>query len=161
MHKFEIIWINHLKSIEQMGCLHMCIWFHCDSMMQTFVNVIDNNLLIFAGDEKLSSTVLLIESMDRHKGGTYICTANNGVGQPASTQVVLHVLCKYHHSLLTSSRNVSCTAEAIWCFRRSIILQGMHDAVIRVKLHLYSWNIIPDHIDVFLFSVFICLYVLR
>lgn len=46
------------------------------------------------GDEKLSSPVLLIESMDRHKGGTYICTANNGVGQPASTQVVLHVLCK-------------------------------------------------------------------
>lgn len=51
-------------------------------------------VFIFAGDEKLSSPVLLIESMDRHKGGTYICTANNGVGQPASTQVVLHVLCK-------------------------------------------------------------------
>ncbi|XP_031632888.1 limbic system-associated membrane protein isoform X2 [Contarinia nasturtii] len=44
------------------------------------------------GDEKLSSSVLLIENMDRHKGGTYICTANNGVGQAASAQVVLHVL---------------------------------------------------------------------
>lgn len=33
--------------------------------------------------------------MDRHKGGTYICTANNGVGQTASSQIALHVLCKW------------------------------------------------------------------
>ncbi|EDW38840.1 GL20559 [Drosophila persimilis] len=49
----------------------------------------------FAGEEKLHSHVLSIENVDRHKGGVYICTANNRVGQPASSQVVLHVLCKY------------------------------------------------------------------
>lgn len=38
--------------------------------------------------------MLTIESMDRHKGGTYVCSANNGVGKPASSQVILHVLCK-------------------------------------------------------------------
>lgn len=54
----------------------------------------------FVGDAKLSSPVLLIDGMDRHKGGTYICTANNGVGQSASTQVVLHVLCKYNAFLM-------------------------------------------------------------
>ncbi|KAM8701531.1 hypothetical protein ACLKA7_007762 [Drosophila subpalustris] len=43
-------------------------------------------------EEKLHSHVLSIENVDRHKGGVYICTANNGVGQPASSQVVLHVL---------------------------------------------------------------------
>lgn len=38
---------------------------------------------------------MTIDSMDRHKGGTYICSANNGVGNTASTQVNLHVLCEY------------------------------------------------------------------
>lgn len=46
------------------------------------------------GDEKLTSHIMTIDSMDRHKGGTYICSANNGVGQAASTQVNLHVLCE-------------------------------------------------------------------
>ncbi|XP_030369446.1 hemicentin-1 [Scaptodrosophila lebanonensis] len=50
-----------------------------------------NNILP-NGEEKLHSHVLSIENVDRHKGGVYICTANNGVGQPASSQVVLHVL---------------------------------------------------------------------
>lgn len=52
-------------------------------------------LSYFLGEEKLHSHILSIENVDRHKGGVYICTANNGVGQPASSQVVLHVLCKY------------------------------------------------------------------
>lgn len=47
------------------------------------------------GEEKFVSSSYVIESMDRHKGGTYICTANNGVGQVASSQIMLHVLCKY------------------------------------------------------------------
>ncbi|KAJ6637933.1 Neuronal growth regulator 1 [Pseudolycoriella hygida] len=46
------------------------------------------------GDEKLISPVMTIEAMDRHKGGTYICTADNGVGEAATTQVNLHVLCE-------------------------------------------------------------------
>lgn len=46
------------------------------------------------GEEKLHSPILSIENMDRHKGGVYICTANNGVGKAASSQVILHVLCK-------------------------------------------------------------------
>lgn len=52
------------------------------------------NVKIIQGEEKLHAEVLTIESMDRHKGGTYVCTANNGVGKPASSQVLLHVLCK-------------------------------------------------------------------
>lgn len=48
----------------------------------------------FAGEEKFVSSNYVIENMDRHKGGTYICTANNGVGQTASSQIALHVLCK-------------------------------------------------------------------
>lgn len=50
---------------------------------------------ISAGDEKLPSPILSIDNMDRHKGGVYICTATNGVGKAASSQVVLHVLCKF------------------------------------------------------------------
>ncbi|XP_070491540.1 protein amalgam-like [Chironomus tepperi] len=50
-----------------------------------------NNLLP-NGEEKFVSPSYVIENMDRHKGGTYICTANNGVGQTASSQISLHVL---------------------------------------------------------------------
>lgn len=46
------------------------------------------------GEEKLHAPILSIENMDRHKGGVYICTATNGVGKAASSQVVLHVLCE-------------------------------------------------------------------
>jgi hypothetical protein len=51
-------------------------------------------LILFTGEEKFVSSNYVIENMDRHKGGTYICTANNGVGQTASSQIALHVLCK-------------------------------------------------------------------
>ncbi|XP_063709966.1 neural cell adhesion molecule 2-like [Culicoides brevitarsis] len=50
-----------------------------------------NNLLP-NGEEKYVNTVYTIENMDRHKGGIYICTASNGVGQTASSQINLHVL---------------------------------------------------------------------
>jgi hypothetical protein len=52
-------------------------------------------LLLLIGEEKFVSASYIIENMDRHKGGTYICTANNGVGQVATSQIVLHVLCEY------------------------------------------------------------------
>uniref|UniRef100_A0A8W7PTQ0 Ig-like domain-containing protein n=1 Tax=Anopheles coluzzii TaxID=1518534 RepID=A0A8W7PTQ0_ANOCL len=52
-----------------------------------------NNLLP-NGEEQFTNPVYVIENMDRHKGGTYICTANNGVGQVATSQIILHVLCK-------------------------------------------------------------------
>lgn len=47
------------------------------------------------GEDKYVSPVYIVENMDRHKGGIYICTANNGVGPPASNQIILHVLCKF------------------------------------------------------------------
>lgn len=48
----------------------------------------------YLGEDKLVSSILSIENMDRHKGGVYICTANNGVGEPALSQVSVHVLCE-------------------------------------------------------------------
>jgi hypothetical protein len=51
-------------------------------------------LFPFTGEAKYVSSNYVIENMDRFKGGTYICTANNGVGQTASSQIALHVLCK-------------------------------------------------------------------
>uniref|UniRef100_A0A182NRD8 Ig-like domain-containing protein n=1 Tax=Anopheles dirus TaxID=7168 RepID=A0A182NRD8_9DIPT len=58
-----------------------------------------NNLLP-NGEEQFTNPVYVIENMDRHKGGTYICTANNGVGQVATSQIILHVLCKYSFYIL-------------------------------------------------------------
>lgn len=50
---------------------------------------------LFTGEEKYVSNVYTIENMDRHKGGIYLCTASNGIGQVASNQMNLHVLCKF------------------------------------------------------------------
>ncbi|KAL5274713.1 LSAMP.2 family protein [Megaselia abdita] len=44
------------------------------------------------GEFNSHSSVLHIDNADRHKGGVYICMANNGIGQPASAQVTLKVL---------------------------------------------------------------------
>ena len=52
-------------------------------------------ILVNIGEEKQHTNIITIDSMDRHKGGLYICTANNGVGQPAINQVMVHVLCEY------------------------------------------------------------------
>lgn len=50
---------------------------------------------LFTGEEKYVSNIYTIENMDRHKGGIYLCTASNGIGQVASNQMNLHVLCKF------------------------------------------------------------------
>lgn len=61
--------------------------------------------------------------MDRHKGGTYVCTANNGVGKPASSQVLLHVLCKsnYFNWNFLLYKNVKLCCHMIFsCLRRKL-----------------------------------------
>lgn len=59
-----------------------------------------SNFPLPTGEEKYINSVYIIENMDRHKGGVYICTANNGVGQVASSQINLHVLCKYEWTFI-------------------------------------------------------------
>lgn len=54
------------------------------------------------------SPTYVIEKMDRHKGGVYICTANNGVGHIAISQINLHVLCKSLLFLSSSLRAFVC-----------------------------------------------------
>lgn len=65
------------------------------SFKSRFLHVLPSIIfIVFPGEEKFVSSNYVIENMDRHKGGTYICTANNGVGQTASSQIALHVLCE-------------------------------------------------------------------
>lgn len=66
--------------------------------------------------------------MDRHKGGIYICTASNGVGHSASSQINLHVLCEsYHFNLFVK-----------------IVLKELHG------LNTYDWKILYDILNQFL-----------
>lgn len=74
--------------------LNMCKKAYTLCHFKLFSNT-QNTFLFIAGEEKVSSPFYVIENMDRHKGGTYICTASNGVGQTASSQILLHVLCEY------------------------------------------------------------------
>lgn len=55
----------------------------------------------------LRSSILSIADMDRHKGGIYVCKAENGVGVPASSQVILHVLCKRFETHLEQESRLS------------------------------------------------------
>jgi len=54
-----------------------------------------NNLLP-SGEKSLEAKSLVIESVDRHEAGIYICEARNGVGHKSATATIkLQVLCKY------------------------------------------------------------------
>ena len=57
-----------------------------------------NNLLP-SGEKRRASKSLIIDSVDRHEAGIYVCKAHNGVGvgkaETAEAQINLQVLCKY------------------------------------------------------------------
>ena len=57
---------------------------------------LQNNLLP-NGEKRKTSNSLIIDSVDRHEAGVYVCEANNGVGLgivKAEAQINLQVLCK-------------------------------------------------------------------
>ena len=55
---------------------------------------LQNNLLP-SGEKARRSKTLVIESVDRHEAGTYVCEAHNGVGnQRATAHIRLQVLCE-------------------------------------------------------------------
>ena len=47
-----------------------------------------------------SGKQLVIKNVSRYDGGTYICTAENGLGLPDTAGAVLNVLCKYKPVIL-------------------------------------------------------------
>ena len=59
-----------------------------------FLLIFQNNLLP-SGEKSLVAKSLVIESVDRHEAGIYICEAKNGVGHKSATaSIKLQVLCK-------------------------------------------------------------------
>ena len=64
-----------------------------ETLMDFFANF-QNNLLP-SGEKSLEAKSLVIESVDRHEAGIYICEARNGVGHKSATATIkLQVLCK-------------------------------------------------------------------
>ena len=63
-----------------------------------FLQIFQNNLLP-SGEKRRASKTLIIDSVDRHEAGVYVCRAHNGVGvgkaETAEAQINLQVLCKY------------------------------------------------------------------
>ena len=58
-------------------------------------SLFQNNLLP-SGEKARRSKTLVIESVDRHEAGTYVCEAHNGVGnQRATAHIRLQVLCEF------------------------------------------------------------------
>jgi hypothetical protein len=62
--------------------------------------ILQNNLLP-SGEKSRVAKTLVIESVDRHEAGLYVCEAKNGVGhQPAIATIKLEVLCKFQLLIL-------------------------------------------------------------
>ncbi|KAK6622721.1 hypothetical protein RUM43_008564, partial [Polyplax serrata] len=57
-----------------------------------------NNVLP-SGEKTREGSSITIEQTTRHQAGTYLCTASNGVGEPAIQSINLHVLCKLQLNL--------------------------------------------------------------
>ena len=69
-------------------------------MYKSYALYLQNNLLP-NGEKRKTAKTLVIESVDRHEAGIYICEANNGVGVghvKAEAKIKLQVLCEYFHS---------------------------------------------------------------
>ena len=58
-----------------------------------------------SGEKTVESSSLKFPSVSRSDAGTYICTADNGVGPPVTAVIDLNVICKYNKSI--SPYNVS------------------------------------------------------
>ncbi len=51
--------------------------------------------LLPSGEKTRTSRTLVIDSVDRHEAGTYVCRAHNGVGNKrAQAAIKLQVLCE-------------------------------------------------------------------
>ena len=74
--------------------LHLSYKADCLTEEVFFANF-QNNLLP-SGEKSLVAKSLVIESVDRHEAGIYICEAKNGVGHKSATaSIKLQVLCKF------------------------------------------------------------------
>jgi len=59
---------------------------------------LQNNLLP-SGEQSVEGYSITIEQATRHQAGIYQCVARNGVGEPVTESIALHVLCKFYFSL--------------------------------------------------------------
>ncbi|XP_073987756.1 opioid-binding protein/cell adhesion molecule homolog isoform X2 [Rhodnius prolixus] len=50
------------------------------------------NNLVMAGKKSVDGPSLMIEQTNRHHAGTYMCTADNGVGAPITREITLNIL---------------------------------------------------------------------
>lgn len=90
---FWFLWIFLVVNFKWFRIKYLFVWVKSLKLLSD--ELLLNTEILITGEEKYVSSEYIIENMDRHKGGTYICTANNGVGQTASSQIALHVLCKF------------------------------------------------------------------
>lgn len=74
--------------------------------------------------------------MDRHKGGVYICTANNGVGEPALSQVSVHVLCECSFVFIKIIYKIN----SVYTFNIILLDISIFDFVVIISLSKLIWQ---------------------
>lgn len=91
--------LTYMKAIDYYLCFGQkaCDFFSGIHQKRWFFANFQNNLLP-SGEKSLVAKSLVIESVDRHEAGIYICEAKNGVGHKSATaSIKLQVLCKFCH----------------------------------------------------------------
>ena len=97
---FTLIHIIFLSSESVLQYSKYIIRIHLSYLLsdlteEVFFANFQNNLLP-SGEKSLVAKSLVIESVDRHEAGIYICEAKNGVGHKSATaSIKLQVLCKF------------------------------------------------------------------
>ena len=56
--------------------------------------IYSQNNVLPSGEKSVLGRSMVIQDVSRHHTGVYTCTADNGVGQPASADIDLKVLCE-------------------------------------------------------------------
>jgi hypothetical protein len=63
-------------------------------LLKAIFNRFFQNNVLPSGEKSVDMQSIIIQDLSRHHSGAYICSASNGVGQTASAEINLKVLCE-------------------------------------------------------------------
>lgn len=63
--------------------------------LMNWSHLLDHTLVSISADYRVQQDALLLHDMDRHKAGLYVCSADNGVGDPVIAVASVQVACEY------------------------------------------------------------------
>ena len=98
---------------------------------------LQNNLLP-SGEKRKTVKTLVIDSVDRHEAGIYICEATNGVGVShvkAEAKIKLQVLCEILYAIWNDDK-VPDFCKNVFCYKRLLGMKSILEKHVKLHFHL-------------------------